>query len=525
MNEQTLAEKLLSRRADAEDLIGENKIVEDVLSGRTAIISRTSRKAYCGPPGIALSSPIGVNAEAAPVSGLPYPSGMSESRYIPKHSVESFDEYQKRLEMTPFFPETPGILQSRQGALFRKPPEVCLPEELSLLLARATCNGQSLLDVIVKISEMCQIGGFAGICADRECLPCDVDPDKISLQEAHERGLGRVILAPYAAHQIRDWKADDKGLRWVKIVETHDGDTNWDEASKEVHTVRVVDREAINIWTVRRRKNGEFKAGGPRRIPHGARDAAKNPVVPFRMFNPFPARDGLGRSNLRASAEADVAATRMLSDLLFFLHMMAPILTLTTSRKASEIDAIGLGVSYLNVLQSRTDSTDAEKLAFVQLDPIAADRLSAMYDKLCLKARQQASKSADVGVAGPIEQSGISKAWTFKTGEERVLFLLSINLQEGFQWILDLASRMSGAGEHAASIKFPPSYDITGIPEQVAIAGQAMPILDQYHMRTAASHMMRTLARHVMGNATDLEIKQSDEEAGEITKKLLAVGC
>ena len=44
-----LASQLLSRRADLEDIVSENKIVEDVLSGRSAIVGRTSRK----PGGIA----------------------------------------------------------------------------------------------------------------------------------------------------------------------------------------------------------------------------------------------------------------------------------------------------------------------------------------------------------------------------------------------------------------------------------------------------------------------------------------
>ena len=515
MNSQELALQLLSRRPDVEHLISENKIVDDVMSGRTAIITRTPRKSDTGSPGITRNSPIAANADPAPVSGSQYPSG-PESQYLPKHAIESFEEYQTRLNMTPFFPETPSILQTRQGALFRKPPDLMLPPELNLLTSKASSNGQSLFDIIVKISEMCQLGGFAGICLDREGVPEGVDPENVSVAEVQSRGIGRVIFAPYAAHQIRDWRIDERGLRWIKLVELHDGRTNWDEKPMHTYAVRIVDRNAINLWSVTTNKKGEFEVSGPEIIPHGARDATGNPVVPFRLFDPFPARDGIGRSNLRASAEADVAATRMLSDLLFFLHMMCPILTLTTNRPESEIKNIGLGASYLNILQGRRGETDAEKLAFTQLDPTAADRLSLMYDKLCGKAREQAHKSADIGVAGPVSQSGISRAWTFKTGEERVLFLLSICLEEGFQWLLDLASRMTHAGEHVCAIKFPASYDVSGIPEQVAVTAQTMPLLTQYGMKTAAVHVMKTFARHVMGNATETEIMQSDREGDKL---------
>jgi len=520
MNEQDLAESLLARSAELEPLVSENKIVDDVLDGRTAIITRTSRKADQRAPGI-VNSPIPVNPNQASVDGSSYNVGGPESRYLPKHQMESNTEYQKRLDMTPFVPEMPGILQSRQGALFRKPPDIDLPDALQPLLSRATCGGASLQDLIVNVAAACQIGGFAGVHIDRERLPDDVDPDNTSLATVQQRGLGRIVFAPYAAHQIRGYGSDNYGLSWVKTVECVAQAATWDEKPRETYTVRVIDRQAVNVWTVvKKRKSGRWSVTGPQTFAHGAQNVNGTPVVPFRLFHPFPARDGVGRSNLRASAEADVAATRMLSDLLFLLHMLAPILTLTTNRDDKEIADIGLGSSYLNILQGKVGDRDEEKLAFTQLDPIAVDRLLTMYEKLCNKARENANKSTDVGVSGPVQQSGISKAWTFKTGEERVLFLLAnVCLQEGFQWCLDLAARMSGAGESKASIKFPESYDITGLPEQLAIANQAMPILAEYDMRTAIVHLMKRLARHVMGNASDTDVAASDAQADALINR------
>jgi hypothetical protein len=502
-----LAQKLLSRRSDVEAVVSENKIVEDVLAGRSSIVSRTSRKnSGLGP---ATDAPFGIASapDFAPVTGGPALQVL-ESRYIPKHTMESFDEYSKRLEMTPFFAETPGILQSRQGALFRKPPDVNAPPELSEFLKRATVSGMSWLDVVVKLSEQCQVGGFAGLLVDREILPTDVHDRAITQAEVSARGLGRVIVAPFAAHQIRDWATDRHGLVWVKLVELHENyDANWDGKKRDVYTVRVVDRVNITVWDIEKKKTGDFSVADPVVIPHGAVDASGRPVVPFRLFHPFPARDGIGRSNLRASADADVAATRLLSDLLWFMHMMAPILVLTTNREPGDIKNIGLGVSYLNVLQAARNGQPEEKLAYVQLDATAADKLANMYEKLCQRAREQANKSADAGVAGPVMQSGISKAWTFKTGEERVLFLLSVCLQEGLQWTLELAARSMGIDSTKVSIAFPQSYDITGVPEQLSIAEQALPLLAEYGLNTAAIHMLRKVGLALMGNPSDEEMR------------------
>ncbi len=502
-----LATTLLSRRADIEDIVSENKIVEDVLAGRSAIVTRTSRKGGAFKPDLDLPFEIASSPTFAPVTGGPA-LPVAESRYIPKHSVESFDEYARRLDMTPFFAETPGILQSRQGALFRKPPDVHVPEALQPFVNCATVNNMSFLDVIVKLSEQCQVGGFAGLLVDREILPTDVRDRAVTQAEVNARGLGRVIVAPFAAHQIRDWASDRHGLVWVKLVELHDNyDAQWDGHKRDIYTVRVVDRINITVWDVEKKKDGSYVVADPVVIPHGATDAAGRPVVPFRMFHPFPARDGIGRSNLRASADADVAATRVLSDLLWFMHMMAPILVLTTTREKSEIANIGLGASYLNVLQGAHEGVPEEKLAYVQLDATPAEKLSRMYETLCQKAREQANKSADAGVAGPVHQSGISKAWTFKTGEERVLFLLSICLQEGLQWTLELAARMSGHGTEKVAVGFPQNYDITGAPEQIAITEQALPLLTEYGLNTAAIHLLSKLGLNLMTNPSDDELR------------------
>jgi len=41
------------------------------------------------------------------------------SSYFPKGRLEPASEYSLRVELTPFFPQTPGLLAARLGALFR----------------------------------------------------------------------------------------------------------------------------------------------------------------------------------------------------------------------------------------------------------------------------------------------------------------------------------------------------------------------------------------------------------------------
>jgi len=470
-----LADKLLTRRSDLCELAEDWKPVEDVLAGPRAV------------KGSAIADP---------------QSGRRQSRYLPRNLSEHPDEYLKRLAISPCFFETPGVLQARQGALFREAPKITLPDALAWFENNATASGATILDVLVKISELCQIHGFAGVLLDRAPLPADVSGRETSLAEVERRRIGRPLWAAYSAPQILDFATDSRGLLWVKLLEEHPGAAAWDAPLTPVKTVRVVDRLNISLWEiVPDADNRKSKIENRKSVVHACVDAAGLPAVPFVFFHPFPGRDGLGRSTLRGVAEADLAATRVLSELMWLLHMMAPLLTFKTNRDEQDIGDIGLGASRFLTLQLGSGSEKSEELSFTQLDPTAADRLAAQYERMVQRAKDQASRTEAAGVAGPVEQSGISKAWTFKTGEERVLHLLATCLERGFHGLLEMTARATepralasgplpygrGSDQDAVGIQMPETFDVQG-PEYALEAGkELLPLFAQYGLHSAVA--------------------------------------
>lgn len=515
MGEKERIKQLLSRREDLEKILAESRIVEDVLSGRDAIIGPESMEQRNS--SIQYFDPV---AGAATV----VPQRYQESRYLFKNASEHPDEYAKRLKMTPVFSETRSILQSRLGTMFKRPPTL---EGLDDFKSNATAHGMLADEVIMKAAEFAQSGGFCGVLLDRESLPADVQGRPVSKGEVEARGLGRPIWALYPSSQILDWREDARGLVWVKLVEESCEQAAWDAPERYVKTVRVVDRVSISVFRVISPEDFDIGDGIPSKatlelgpvVPHDALDDSEQPCCPFRFLHPFPARDGIGRSVLGGSAEADITATRILSSLIWVLHIHGcPILSLLTNRKSEDIADIGVGSSTLVVLQAGNGANRPdEKMAYVTLDVGAVDKLMQMYETLTAKAREQSEKQSGAAIQGPREQTGISKAWTFKTGEERILFLLSVCLQSGFEWLMKLTARYSGVEPDSVKVTFPQSFDIEGPIETVELTEAALPLLEKYQQATTVKLLMKKLVSSLL---EDVSIDDGDAIEKELDKIL-----
>lgn len=524
MNDKELIEKLRSRKDGLDKLLADTKVVEDVISNN---IKKTNRKASLKATGIDM--PVAAVAAAMEAGVQTYAGQFEyfESSYIPRNSNEHPAEYRKRLHLTPIFTETPNILQSRIGSMFKKPPVIDLPDALEAdensFVNKATLSGQSLMDVINRVFDRSQVNGFCGVLVDRASVPEDMQDRDISAAERKAKKPGRPILAVYTAWQILDWEEDENGLKWVKLLEVCDEKQGWDKDPIRVEYIRIVDRKNISVYTITTEKGKDpvvkLESVTPHKAPPGDDGL---PVCPFFLANPFPAEDGVGRSVLRGTAEADVAAVRVMSDLMWLLHMTAPLLVLNSNREEGEIGDIGLGSTRYNVIKAGGPD-EREDIRFVQLDCQAIDRLSVHYDKLTAKAREQADRMNMGAITGAGEVSGVSKAWSFKTSEERILYLFGHHLQGLFQKLLELVARMEGYDESEVSIKFPDSYDIQGPTDLLAQAERALDIFKLYNQRKASALLLERLTQSVLQNPNqadwdiiEAEIKKEVEEADDL---------
>ncbi|HLX60164.1 MAG TPA: hypothetical protein VKX17_02665 [Planctomycetota bacterium] len=443
-----------------------------------------------------------------------------KSAYFPKGRLEPVSEYSLRVELTPFFPQTPQILASRLGALFKKRLEIVdgaaalLPPNsleqdqqnggrsaaapndgdasdsnpacetpaprtqdagdaslvnragwkpaLQRFIKEAGRRHASFEDVATQAACLAQSHGFCAALLDRDPLPADLrDSEQApSVLDAQTRNLGRPYLAVYAAPDVLDWDFGSDGrLAWVKFGERELRRASWDAVAEEELVYRVVDRSAIRVYRVRRGADGEWRATAETPLAHGFADR-----VPVVFLHPFPGADGIGRPILRRAAESDVASARVLSDLVWDLFVLGnPILTLKTSRRDEELTRLGLGASrYLPLRNGVPGQENAEELAFVQLDPTGIEllfRAHALFAAQGLPTAQATGSEIIAGAAIPREQSGVAQAWRFKTGEERILFMLARALEPFLNECLELAAGALGI-EAAPVVKMPEGFDI-----------------------------------------------------------------
>ncbi|MCW8133078.1 MAG: hypothetical protein KIS92_22215 [Planctomycetota bacterium] len=423
-DQSALVQALAARRPELEAFEPQWRLVEDVLAGR---VKRRGPEA----------------------------SGWTSS-YLPKGRMEAPGEYALRVEMTPFFPETPRVLASRLGALLRTRPqfEGISDPEFGAWLNEAGRRHARFDDLIAQAACQAQVYGFCAALLDRDPLPPDAHGREASVAEARARRLGRPYLALYAAPEVLDWQFGSDGrLLWVKFAERERSRARWDAPADEAYVYRIVDREAVRVFRARRDGEGRWSVQAETPIAHGFGR------VPVAFCHPFPGADGIGRPLLARAAEADIAATRVLSDLVWDLFVLGnPILTLKTSRPETELERIGLGASrYVPLRAGRPNMENAEELSFVQLDPTGLEMLFRAHALFSKQAQRQAGLGADEAAAIPREQSGVARAWAFSTGEERLLFMLARSLEPFLNDALSLAGEALGTAERP-TVRLPESF-------------------------------------------------------------------
>ncbi|HYG77801.1 MAG TPA: hypothetical protein VEK08_22535 [Planctomycetota bacterium] len=475
------------------------------------------------------------------------------SSYFPKGRLEPQSEYSLRMELTPFFPQTPQLLASRLGALFKtrlqvetSPPaplrndgERGTASRLENFLAHAGRRHCSFEDLAVQAACLAQSHGFCAALIDRDPLPEDLTPRppslggkgehdtarEVSQAEASARNLGRPYIALYGAPEILDWDFGSDGLlAWVKFGEEEVWRRSWDAAPEIVRVFRIVDRTHIHVYRVcsadltprppslgGKGENGGAAAGAA--LTNGAASGMKiyadEPIahgfgeVPVVFLHPFPAADGIGRSMLLRSAEADIAASRVLSDLVWDLFLLGnPILTLSTSRSDEELTRLGLGATrYIPLRNGRPGVENAEELKFVQLDPTGIELLFRAHSLFAAQARA-AGSGGDEAAAIPREVSGVAQAWRFKTGEERILFMLARALEPFLTRCLNLALTsppaplLKGEGRTAAQsvvVRLPETFDVTTPAEAIDGAEKLLQVAAQFGQTQLAKTALQRL--------------------------------
>jgi hypothetical protein len=126
------------------------------------------------------------------------------TKYLPKLSDQSKEEYEAYQKRTPFYGATGRTIDGLSGMIFRKEPQYEVPDGMIPMLEDVTLDGTTLLGFAEQIVDDDITVGRAGIFVDHPVVAPNT-----SVADA-ERNNQRPFLKHYTAEQIFNWKVEGR---------------------------------------------------------------------------------------------------------------------------------------------------------------------------------------------------------------------------------------------------------------------------------------------------------------------------
>ena len=163
--------------------------------------------------------------------------------YLPKLGGQSSDDYDAYVERALYYNATARTIQGWLGCVFRKDPQIAVPESIQQQLQDVTLTGVPI-EALAKtaLQEVLTVGRY-GILVD---MPTEESPER------------RPYLIPFKAEQIVNWQTarrqGDVVLSMVVLRETEaepqQGDP-FEIKNVEQYRVLTLEGDALNTYTVR----------------------------------------------------------------------------------------------------------------------------------------------------------------------------------------------------------------------------------------------------------------------------------
>jgi hypothetical protein len=134
-----------------------------------------------------------------------YAACEATNRYLPKLVDETLEDYNARLQRTPFYNATWRTIAGFVGMLFRKPPTLEVPKKVEILLKDVTMSGMSFEALAKEAAYEDLTVSRLGIFVDHPKQKFKADGSTLSVAEAEKLGQ-RPTMRLYKAEAIIDWK-------------------------------------------------------------------------------------------------------------------------------------------------------------------------------------------------------------------------------------------------------------------------------------------------------------------------------
>ena len=206
--------------------------------------------------------------------------------YCPKPTGLEADEFKRYLQRASWYGATQRTIDAMTGLIFRKDPDVMLPDALYDLEESASANGQSLLELADFCVEEVLGLGRLGILVD---FPQVENAEQQTVAQAEAVGA-RPYLATYTTENIVNWRWRSVGARRVlglvvlrEFSVQPDPEDYFKEESVEQYRELALDEQGFYFQRVWVKEDNEW-IPGPQNYP--VMNSAPMTFIPFYAATP-----------------------------------------------------------------------------------------------------------------------------------------------------------------------------------------------------------------------------------------------
>lgn len=443
---------------------------------------------------------------------------VDKETYLPKNKFEPQDQYEFRVQMSQFIPESGLAVERLIGALYREKPKReygANEAELKEFLDAANRKRESWDSVVEEIAHVligygttrvlvtnppASIGEGSPIAA-KTAEGETVAPTQ-GLTRAQEKELGiRPYVVNYKPLSVIDWETDENDvLVFVRIKEHRTVRDPMKPRQGHKKAVRFIEytQTSVEWWDFLEDEKGKDR----KLTDHQQREHGLG-MVPMVMENLRDVKPGIGHSFIRYSSRADVRKFQAESDQAYDTYLHAhPFLAIWTE---DELKEIGLGTNTYLKLNPGGAGGEREDAKYIDAPSSAFEALTQTIDA----ARAQIFRQAQVdpmgviqsqGASSTFQASGVSRAWSFGTSEARILTKIANRMEQVEKAVFELVLRMQTRREvkpdaqlFKGSVAYPEEFDLASTAQlleessQIGSMVNSPTLLKTLHKRIAAS--------------------------------------
>lgn len=360
---------------------------------------------------------------------------LAATRYLPKLTNESDEDYSGRVKRSNFFNGTWRTLSILNGMLFRKPPETDLPAGIEEYLKDIDLAGTSLdtlaREVALEILEV----GRVGLLVDHP--PVD-NVSALTVAAAQQQGL-RPLIQVYRAESIINWKyrrIRNRHRLSMVVLEEQVSEPDGEFAEKAVTQYRVLDLDEADQYRVRvfRRDNErDVLVEGPF---HPLMNGKMLDYISFGIVGVDGVESDLDEPPFIDLVDANMAHYQMNSDYRHALHFCPPTFYIAGYQQTDANEKIAIGGTAALVFpdpQARVEYAEPQGAML----PALREALNETKQEMALLGAR--------AIADETRQAETLGATAIKRGgEHSILSAIAMAISDAMEWALGIFAQWAG---------------------------------------------------------------------------------